>query len=67
MDDHEWTHISRIQENYLQFSISSQTSSMISIQRSLGLASVLTSVSPRGGIQRNKYICAEVLHQTSNE
>lgn len=66
MDDHEWMYISKIQENYLQFSVSSQTSSMISVQQPLSLASVLMYVIPRGVIQRNKYIRAEVLHQTPN-
>lgn len=47
---HGWTYISRIQENYLQFSVSSQASSMISVPQTLSLASVLMSVSPRGGI-----------------
>lgn len=66
MDDREWMCISRIQKNYLQFSVSSQTSSMISVQQPLSLASVLTYVIPRSVIQRNKCVCAEVLHQTPN-
>lgn len=65
MGDYEWTHISIIQEKYLHFSASSQTSSMISIQHSLNLASVLMSVNPKGGIQRNTYICAKVLYQAA--
>lgn len=61
MSGRGWTHISRIQENYLQFSGSSQTFSKTSVLQSLSLASVLMSVSLRGGIWQNKCICAEVL------